>query len=210
MKNCPKCSKPHSKPGTFCSRTCANSRGPRTVDFKLKVSYKLTGRKMPEEQKEKIRGDNHPHRRGKNLPPLEKTCLYCGIKFHRTSGTFCSLDCWKMLKQQQKTAWENYKTKCRFTFNVYDYPDLFDLSLIESYGWYEAKNRGDNSNGISRDHMYSVREGFINNIDPRIISHPVNCNLIRHRDNQKKYVKSSITIEELESRIQKFNGVMAE
>jgi len=43
-KVCPKCSSEHQKLGTFCSRTCANSRGPRTDDFKLKVSATLTGR----------------------------------------------------------------------------------------------------------------------------------------------------------------------
>lgn len=26
MKECPKCNTPHSKPGTYCSRSCANSR----------------------------------------------------------------------------------------------------------------------------------------------------------------------------------------
>lgn len=26
MKTCPKCQAPHNKPGTFCSRSCANSR----------------------------------------------------------------------------------------------------------------------------------------------------------------------------------------
>ena len=26
MKECPKCGTPHEKPGTFCSRACANSR----------------------------------------------------------------------------------------------------------------------------------------------------------------------------------------
>lgn len=40
-KICPKCSAEHLKPGTFCSRSCANSRGSRTEDFKEKVRKKL-------------------------------------------------------------------------------------------------------------------------------------------------------------------------
>ena len=44
MKPCPKCSTLHSKPGKFCSRICANSRGPRSADFKRKVSQQLMGR----------------------------------------------------------------------------------------------------------------------------------------------------------------------
>lgn len=46
MKICPKCSKNHEKPGTFCSRSCANSRGPRSQKFKDIVSLKLKGRKL--------------------------------------------------------------------------------------------------------------------------------------------------------------------
>ena len=43
-KSCPKCHSQHSKSGIFCSRTCANSRGPRTEDFKKKVRDKLLGK----------------------------------------------------------------------------------------------------------------------------------------------------------------------
>lgn len=38
MKLCPKCNTSHSKPGTFCSRVCANSRGPRSDETKIKQS----------------------------------------------------------------------------------------------------------------------------------------------------------------------------
>lgn len=41
MKNCPKCNTPHSKSGIFCCRSCANSRGKRTEEFKQKVRSKL-------------------------------------------------------------------------------------------------------------------------------------------------------------------------
>lgn len=68
MSNCPKCG--HVKPNTnnkFCSRKCANSRGPRTEDFKNKVRNKLS---KPKEVKE---------------------CPMCG-KLH-TNKTFCSKSC---------------------------------------------------------------------------------------------------------------------
>lgn len=45
IKICPKCFSNHSKNGLFCSRSCANSRGKRTEDFKNKVRKKLLGRK---------------------------------------------------------------------------------------------------------------------------------------------------------------------
>jgi hypothetical protein len=43
-KKCPKCNKEHNNKGIYCSRSCANSRGPRTEEFKLKVSNKLKGK----------------------------------------------------------------------------------------------------------------------------------------------------------------------
>lgn len=84
---------------------------------------------------------------------------------------------------------------------MYEYPDGFDLSLIDKYGWYAAKNKGDNPNGITRDHMISVKRGWDSNISPDIIAHPANCKLMRHLDNIKKNVKSSIEINELITRI---------
>ena len=86
-----------------------------------------------------------------------------------------------------------------------DYPDEFDFELIEQYGWYKAKNRGNNLNGVSRDHMYSVKEGFLNKVDPKILAHPANCRLIRHNDNVSKGSKSTITLEQLLERIRIWN-----
>lgn len=65
IKSCPKCKEHHNKSGFFCSRTCANSRGPRTDDFKTKVSAKLKG--IPSGQKGKPR-----------VPRTEGTCFICG------------------------------------------------------------------------------------------------------------------------------------
>jgi ribosomal protein L40E len=42
-KICPKCNAIHTLKGTYCSRKCANSRGPRTEEFKEKVRSKLKG-----------------------------------------------------------------------------------------------------------------------------------------------------------------------
>ena len=80
-------------------------------------------------------------------------------------------------------------------FSLDAYPEEFDFSLIEKYGWYKAKNNGDNPNGVSRDHMFSVKDGFLNKIDPKIISHPANCRLVLQRENAKKRNKSCITLE---------------
>lgn len=44
IKSCPKCCAQHEQSGRFCSRSCANSRGPRTSEFKSRVSAKLSGK----------------------------------------------------------------------------------------------------------------------------------------------------------------------
>ena len=213
MKICPKCKNNHEKSGIFCSRTCANSRGPRTEEFKRKVSEKLTGFKLSDEQCQKVK-DN---RWGKTYQSKIKIscCLNCEQEFETYNQKLCccSRKCREEFNQRNRTAFENYYKKCKFTFNVYQYDKWFDLTLLEQCGWYKAKNRGDNLDGISRDHKFSVKEGFINNIDPRLISHPANCELKKHRENQSKHTKCSLTLEQLIEEIKKFDtiyGPMAE
>jgi len=107
-------------------------------------------------------------------------------------------------KESQQEGFKRYRQLCEFKFSLKDYPNKFDFHLIEKYGWYKAKNRGDNPNGVNRDHMYSIKEGFVNNVDPLIISHPANCQLITHKNNIEKRSKSSITLDELYKRIKEW------
>lgn len=100
--------------------------------------------------------------------------------------------------------YQKYRLDTNFKFNLSDYPNEFDFSLIERYGWYSPTNKNNNLGGVSRDHMFSVREGFEMGINPEIISHPANCRLMIHTDNISKNKKSIITIEELLDRIKKF------
>ena len=53
--------------------------------------------------------------------------------------------------------------------------------------------------------MISVRYGFDNKIDPAIISHPANCQLLRQGDNASKGSANSIKIEDLLERIKTWN-----
>lgn len=210
MKLCPKCNTQHEKSGTFCCRSCANSRGPRTEAFKKSVSAKLTGRELSLSTIEKMSGDNHPKRRGRNLPNIcitTKNCLCCQKEFEtrKTLQKYCSKICWMNKIRELKSDWEQYSIMCKFNFTVYDYPHWFDLSLIKTHGWYKAKNRGDNLTGISRDHMFSVKEGFRIGVDAKLISHPANCQLMPHSLNSTKHTKCSITYEELIERINNFN-----
>jgi len=47
------------------------------------------------------------------------------------------------------------------------------------------------------DHMFSIKEGFLNNVSPKLIGHKNNLRLISWEDNDTKKSKSSITLQEL-------------
>jgi hypothetical protein len=86
MKTCPKCNTTHSRPGIYCSRTCANSRGPRTEEFKKTVSESLTGRVGHALGKLTVTRDN-------------RVCIGCGKKFITkitSTKKYCGNDCWRL------------------------------------------------------------------------------------------------------------------
>jgi hypothetical protein len=88
MKTCPKCNTEHSKLGKFCSRTCANSRGPKTEEFKQSLREKMSGRKgIPNVNKGRYLVER-----------VSVQCNYCGVDFLKTltaSAKYCSRKCWK-------------------------------------------------------------------------------------------------------------------
>ena len=143
-----------------------------------------------------------------------KICKYCGVEFttNNKNRIFCSCLCHN--RYRKLGGYEDvsdgklksiYKSCCQFKFSLNSFPNEFDFSLIEKYGWYKAKNRGNNLNGISRDHIYSRDKGFENLIDPYIISHPANCQLLRHNDNASKHSDCDIELESLIEKIKKWN-----
>lgn len=107
--------------------------------------------------------------------------------------------------KSSQTGYKRYKQLCEFNFDLKKFSKEFDFNLIKEFGWYKASNRGNNINGVSRDHMISIKFGYENNISHEIISHPANCKLLRHLDNQTKFVKNSITLPELLEKIKNWN-----
>ena len=134
-----------------------------------------------------------------------KKCKGCNNLFKRSNKVFCSNECRIQFRRKDMTEFKIYKTETNFNFNLSDYPDEFDFTLIEKYGWYSPSNKKNNLGGVSRDHMLSVKEGFELGIDPKLLAHPANCKLMIHNDNVSKNKKSSITLEELLERIENFN-----
>jgi hypothetical protein len=134
------------------------------------------------------------------------TCKGCGNIFQkdRNDLSYCSFECRRTFGRRNMSEYQKYRVDSNFKFSLKDYPNEFDFTLVERYGWYSPTNKKNNLNGVSRDHMFSVKEGFDKGIDPKIISHPANCRLMIHNDNISKNKKSVITIEELLERIKKF------
>ena len=131
-------------------------------------------------------------------------CPVCsGLKKFRNK--YCSSEDCRKNRLKSIDSTHDYRVRCRFSFSLNNYPDKFNFKLIEKFGWYKAKNRGDNPGGVSRDHMFSVNSGFILGVDPDIIKHPANCKLIRQCDNASKHTKNSIGFRELLDRIDKWD-----
>jgi len=136
----------------------------------------------------------------------EIICKGCGNIFekNRSDIKYCSSNCRKEFKRKNMDDYKKYKSDCSFKFNLKDYPDYFNFLLVEKHGWYSPTNKNNNLSGVSRDHMFSVREGFEKEIDPYLISHPANCELMIHNYNISKNKKSSITIDDLLNKIKEF------
>ena len=202
---CENCGKEHTGTygsGRFCSLKCSRgfSTKNKRAEINEKVSKTLFGRRLTSEHIRNIEQGNNFNRKDK----IEKNCLECNaIIVCRISDCrkFCTTKCWTNYTEKNKEPFLLYRQRSNFDFKFEDYPDKFDLGLVEEHGWYSPSNKGNNLNGVSRDHMVSVRTGFELGIDPDIIKHPANCKLMLHKDNQSKRAKSSISIEELLERI---------
>lgn len=133
---------------------------------------------------------------------VEKICPNCDRTFNKKTK-YCNGSCRREFERKNMDEYQKYRVDSNFKFSLNEYPNEFDFTLVERYGWYSPTNKNNNLNGVSRDHMFSVREGFEKGIDPKIISHPANCRLMIHNDNISKNKKSVITIEELLERIKK-------
>ena len=124
---------------------------------------------------------------------------------------FCSKSCCGVLNNRKrninnnKTEKAQYRSNSAFKFNVYNFPEEFNLALIEEFGWYSAANRGNNLYGVSRDHMISCDYGRNNNISAEHLAHPANCELISQSKNASKGVANSITYDELLIRIKQWD-----
>jgi hypothetical protein len=123
-------------------------------------------------------------------------CKHCGIEWRaRKAKRICA--------DHEVLYSHGGRAKYWFTFNVYDYPELFNLDLIKQFGWRSKTN----PNGVSRDHRVSVNEAIKNNYNPFYIKHPLNCELMLFEQNNRKKTKSSIPFKELKRQIDNYEMV---
>lgn len=181
-----------NRKGKYCSHTCSaiasnTNRQPRSLESRLKTSVTL----------KKNRFECRCKRCNKLFVSLVEETEYCSKK--------CRNQRKAKKRRKPNPNLEQYRRYCGFRFNLKDYPDEFDFSLLKEYGMYKPKNKGDNLGGVSRDHLISIRYGFDNNIDTEIMSHPANCRLLIHSNNISKGTRCDLTIEELLDRIRQWN-----
>lgn len=170
---------------SFCGRSCANIRH------------------HSEETKQQIRKTiinlNHAN-------TVYKLCHVCSNIIIDNRNKTCSRKCSGIAKTKvASNDLIGYRRKAAFRFSLNSYPTEFNFDLIETYGWYSPSNKNNNMCGVSRDHMLSVSFGFNNGIDPSIIAHPANCQLILQNANASKHTSCSITYEQLLQRINEWN-----
>jgi hypothetical protein len=57
------------------------------------------------------------------------------------------------------------------------------------------------------DHKYSISQGFKDKINPFVIAHPCNLQMLKAKDNKKKNAKCDHTLEELFEKVNNFGEV---
>ena len=89
---------------------------------------------------------------------------------------------------------EKYRYNARFNINVNNIHLVKGYDLLLKFGKYDPKF---NPLGVVKDHRVSIKYGFDNNIDPKIIGHIKNCEFIQNHINLSKSFKSSISLKVL-------------
>lgn len=194
IKQCKHCNKDFTSRynGMFCSTACGNYSRIRSEETNKKISESL---KKHYDAKPKINKITV----GKFSKLFTCTCKNCyKVGVYRKQTKYCT-DC-------KHCYTESGRAQYIFTFNVYHYPELFDLDFLTKHGFRKTKGKNLNINGVSRDHKVSVSEALKNNYDPYYIKHPLNCELMLHSENQKKSTTSSLTYEELVKMVDDFDS----
>lgn len=169
----------------YCSVSCANHTRLHTEETKKKIAHASASSNKPKSKFPSVR--KYKYCKNDYSSIYICTCQHCNfIGSYRNQQKYCH-NCREM--------YYNGRSRYLFTFNIYNYPDLFDIKQIETIGWFNSRKK--NLEGLSKDHKVSVNDSIKYNYDPYYIKHPLNCDIISMRSNLTKNKKSSITYEEL-------------
>lgn len=202
---------------SFCSKACAasfnNAKRPAGHASRVQQAESLSEKRKatpcPKKAKDNSPSPLAPQTRGR--PRLKapfkpegphtriylRTCPYSGQLFYTANKA-------QRHSSQHLELMSAYKVACRFTFSLRRVPKLFieAADLVETLGWYSPANSpAPNPTGVSRDHLFSIHDGFRLGVPPAILRHPANCQLVPHVENQKKHHHSAISLSELLTRI---------
>jgi hypothetical protein len=208
-KLCLHCEKiiPYSKDKRtmFCSRSCSCTYNNFKADYsKVKETWKkkVENNDLPDSMKSKGKATTFRRQLQKGAPYsilYNNICLECGtatlLKYKKR---YCSA-CEHLYSNHGRAPYW-------FTFNIYDYPDLFDLDRLTTIGFYHHAN---NKNGLTRDHKISVNSAIKNKYDPYYIKHPLNCELLTFDENNKKNTRCSISYEDLVKMVDEYEKGLA-
>jgi hypothetical protein len=191
-----------SRDSDYCSKKCSSV----CVNLNRK-GIKLTTTTEGTKNKSISNRERHGNKFGEyELNP--NTCCNCNTKlsFKKRNNSYCSKPCRNEFNRKNMDVFTLYKANSAFKFSLNEFPNEFDFSLIKKFGWYSPSNsKKPNIGGVSRDHMISVKEGFKLGIEPKLLNHPANCQLMVHSDNISKNKKSSLTLDELIVRINEWD-----
>ena len=123
-----------------------------------------------------------------------------GIKF--LSKKDATIQFYKKNGNYNSTAKEKYYKECRFTFPNELIPYLKGINKFPNYA---NEKYSPYKNSITRDHRVSRLYGFKHGIDPYLISHPANCELMLSSDNINKSDKCSISVSQLIDEVEYWN-----
>ena len=205
--NCTECGidiSSHKEKVKFCSRSCSTTYYNRLRDKKMfdRISNVLrempVGRVFVRVSRAQIQKTQRLQQLATSSQRVRK-CGHCNTILADRKKKYCQT-CYPNIR--------HYRSLACFKFNVFDFPEEFDLTLVNEYGWfspngYKRKNQNPNLGGVSRDHLFTVADGFKLQVDPRILAHPANCKIMIHNgpngNNSKK--TSTIDLAELMQRI---------
>lgn len=95
-------------------------------------------------------------------------------------------------------SWLEYKKACVFYTPYHVLDTIEGYHLLQEFGWFHPVK---NPNGVSRDHKFSVKDGWKYGVSVEDMKHLANCQIMLHKNNNKKSKNSSITLEELRNNI---------